>query len=168
MKCPLVYEAGIFHISYSCCSDETENLLFTGQAMSGIQGWKTIDLIDVPGSFSRRAGYFGTFGKRNDKRRCRRISALLWPWSERQGDTGTIRRKDTRHRERMRWIMARYDVMVEKNREKSMEKEKLTITLIRNLEEGESITICDLVWKTGFFRRFFYSNERVREIWSVY
>ena len=41
--------------------------------------------------------------------------------------------------------MARYDVMVEKNREKRKKKEKLTITLIRNLEEGESITICDLV-----------------------
>lgn len=60
--------------------------------------------------------------------------------------------------------MARYDGMVEKNRAKSMEKEKLAITLIRNLEkDGEPIVICDLVRKTGLSRSFFYSNERVKE-----
>lgn len=54
--------------------------------------------------------------------------------------------------------------MVEKNRAKSMEKEKLAITLIRNLEkDGEPIAICDLVRKTGLSRSFFYSNERVKE-----
>lgn len=54
--------------------------------------------------------------------------------------------------------------MVEKNRAKNMEKEKLAITLIRSLEkDGEPIAICDLVRQTGLSRSFFYSNERVKE-----
>ena len=54
--------------------------------------------------------------------------------------------------------------MVEKNREKNLEKEEKAVILIRELvESGEPIVICDLVRKTGLSRSFFYNNARIKE-----
>ena len=62
--------------------------------------------------------------------------------------------------------MAKYDKMVEHNRKVAKLKEDIAIKEIRRcLEEHEPINALRLSQMTGVSRAFFYTNERVHEVY---
>lgn len=62
--------------------------------------------------------------------------------------------------------MAKYDKMVERNRKVAKLKEEIAIKEIRRcLEEHEPINALRLSQMTGVSRAFFYTNERVHEVY---
>ncbi len=59
--------------------------------------------------------------------------------------------------------MSKYDKMIELNREKSDEKiATAKLAIRRMLEEGDRISVPQLMKMTGLFRGFFYKNPVVR------
>ena len=62
--------------------------------------------------------------------------------------------------------MAKYDKMVERNRKVAQLKEEIAIKEIRRcLQEHEPINALRLSQTTGVSRAFFYTNERVHEVY---
>ena len=60
--------------------------------------------------------------------------------------------------------MANYTNMVSSNQKKSREMETLAIGTIKEmLEDGEKVTVAELVKRTGCCRAYFYTNEEVRK-----